>query len=208
MFTGITRELGEVEAVEETEGGRRLRVRAPATAARARPGDSVAVSGVCLTATGVSGDVLAFDVVSETLRRSTLGRLRHRACVNLEPAVRVGEPLGGHLVQGHVDGRGHVRSLEPQGEGRRLELEVPEELRRYCVVKGSLAIDGVSVTIAELGTDTVAVALVPHTLAETTLGSVVAGDEVNLEVDVLAKYVERLLAARESEAGGVTIPRG
>ncbi|MDQ4082433.1 MAG: riboflavin synthase [Actinomycetota bacterium] len=208
MFTGITRELGEVEAVEETEGGRRLRVRAPATAARARPGDSVAVSGVCLTATGVAGDVLAFDVVSETLRRSTLGRLRHRARVNLEPAVRVGEPLGGHLVQGHVDGTGHVRSLEPQGQGRRLELEVPEELRRYCVAKGSLAIDGVSVTIAELGTDTVAVALVPHTLAETTLGSVVAGAEVNLEVDVLAKYVERLLAARESEAGGVTIPRG
>ena len=148
MFTGITRELGDVEAVEEREGGRRLRLRAPATAASARPGDSVAVSGVCLTATGVADDVLTFDVVPETLRRSTLGRLRRGARVNLEPAVRVGEPLGGHLVQGHVDGTGRVRSLEPQGEGRRLELDVPEELRRYCVEKGSLAVEGVSVTIA------------------------------------------------------------
>ena len=208
MFTGITRELGDVETVEEREGGRRLRLRAPATAASARPGDSVAVSGVCLTATGVADDVLTFDVVPETLRRSTLGRLRRGARVNLEPAVRVGEPLGGHLVQGHVDGTGRVRSLEPQGEGRRLELDVPEELRRYCVEKGSLAVEGVSVTIAELGSDAVAIALVPHTLAATTLGSLVAGDEVNLEVDLLAKYVERLLASRESEVGGVTIPRG
>ena len=196
MFTGIVREVGSVEAVEGGEDGISLRVRAPATAAAARTGDSIAVNGVCLTATGAADGALTFHAVPETLRRSSLARLRTGAHVNVEPALRAGEPVGGHFVQGHVDGIGRVRALAPEGAGKRLELELPAELARYCVEKGSIAVEGVSLTIAELGTGAIALALVPHTLAATTLGSVAPGDEVNLEVDVMAKYVERLLEAR------------
>ena len=195
MFTGIVREVGRVEGVDGGAGGVRLRLRAPETAAELRVGDSVAVNGVCLTATEAADGVLAFDAVPETLERSSLGRLAVGDAVNVEPALRAGEPLGGHLVQGHVDGVGRVRALYPDGDGRRLVLEVPADLRRYCVEKGSIAVDGVSLTIAGLDEGTVAIALVPHTLRATTLGSLAPGDEVNLEVDVLAKYVERLLAA-------------
>ncbi|HWH05642.1 MAG TPA: riboflavin synthase [Gaiellaceae bacterium] len=129
----------------------------------------------------------------ETLRRTSLGRLAEGAAVNVEPALRAGEPLGGHYVQGHVDGVGRVRSAEPEGEGARLWIEAPPEVLRYCVEKGSIAVEGVSLTVAELAEDAFAVALVPHTLAETTLGALRPGAEVNLEADVLAKYVERLV---------------
>jgi riboflavin synthase len=135
---------------------------------------------------------MEFEAVAETIARSTLGRLAEGAEVNLEPALRVGEPLGGHFVQGHVDGVGRVRSVEPEGEGVRLWLDVDSDLLRYCVEKGSLAVDGVSLTIAELDERGVAIALVPHTLRETTLAALGTGDEVNLEVDLLAKYAERL----------------
>ena len=195
MFTGIVRERGRVEAVERGEG-MRLRVRAPVTAAAASVGDSIAVNGVCLTATEVVDALLAFDAVPETLARSSLGRLERDAEVNLEPALRAGEPLGGHIVQGHVDGVAHVRRVDPEGEGVRMEIQAPVDLLRYCVEKGSVAVEGVSLTIAALGRDSFLVALVPHTLAETTLGSLREGDEVNVEVDVLAKYVERLLEMR------------
>ena len=196
MFTGIVREVARVEAVEGGEDGVTLRLRAPATAARAKAGDSVAVNGVCLTATAVADGTLTFQAVPETLDRSALARLEAGADANVEPALRAGEPLGGHLVQGHVDGVGRVRSSEPAGEGRRMTIELPSELARYCVEKGSITVDGVSLTIASVARATVAVALVPHTLARTTLGSLAPGDEVNVEVDVLAKYVERLLADR------------
>jgi riboflavin synthase len=196
VFTGIVREVGRVEAVDRDGSGVRLRVHARETAARTTLGDSVAVSGVCLTAVTVSGGSLAFDAVPETLRRTTLGRLRPGSEVNVEPALRAGEPLGGHIVQGHVDGVGLVRSLEPEGDGMRLELEVRPEILRYCVEKGSIAIEGVSLTIAGLGDDSLAIALVPHTLAVTTLGRLTPGDPVNLEADVLAKHVERLLEGR------------
>ena len=196
MFTGIVRELGLVEGAEGGDAGVRLRVLAPVTAASAAIGDSVAVNGVCLTATSVSDGILAFDAVPETLRRTTLGRLRPGSEVNVEPALRAGEPLGGHIVQGHVDGVGLVRSLEPEGDGMRLELEVPPELLRYCVEKGSIAVEGVSLTIARLGAESLTIALVPHTLAATTLGRLTLGDPVNLEADVLAKHVERLLEGR------------
>jgi riboflavin synthase len=135
------------------------------------------------------GGRLAFDLHPETLRRVK----PFRAEVNLEPALRAGDPLGGHYVQGHVDGVGRVRANEPEGDGRRLWIEAPPELLRYCVEKGSIAVDGVSLTIAELAEDAFAIALVPHTLEVTTLGALDTGDEVNLEVDVLAKYVERLV---------------
>jgi riboflavin synthase alpha subunit len=159
-------------------------------------GDSVAIGGVCLTVTEASAGLLSFAAVPETLRRSSLGRLREGGRVNLEPALRAGEPLGGHIVQGHVDGVGRVRASEVEGGGRRLVLEVPPELGRYLVEKGSVAIDGVSLTIADVGPGMASFALVPHTLAATTLGSLAPGDEVNLEVDVVAKHVERLLEER------------
>jgi riboflavin synthase len=189
----IVRELGRIDAVEGGEDGVRLVVAGPETAAQASVGDSVAIDGVCLTVVDATDGRLAFDAVPETLSRTTLGRLAAGAGVNLEPALRAGEPLGGHVVQGHVDGVGRVRSLEPEGDGARLRVEAPPEIVRYCVEKGSLTVAGVSLTVAELHDDGVSIALVPHTLAVTTLGSLGPGDEVNLEVDVLAKYVERLL---------------
>jgi riboflavin synthase len=194
VFTGIVRERGRVLSAEPPAGGEglRLRIHAPATAAGTEPGDSVTVAGCCLTATAVLDGAVEFEAVPETIARSTLGGLAEGAEVNLEPALRVGEPLGGHFVQGHVDGVGRVRSAEPEGEGARVWLDVGPDLLRYCVEKGSLAVDGVSLTIAELDDDGVAIALVPHTLRETTLASLRPDDEVNLEVDLLAKYAERL----------------
>lgn len=190
MFTGIVREVGTVEAVEDAGADARLRVRAPETAATTAVGDSVSVSGVCLTAVAAAGGSLAFDVVSETQRRTTIGRLGPGDPVNLEPALRAGEPLGGHIVQGHVDGVGRVRRVDVEG----LEVEAPPGLLRYLVEKGSVAVEGVSLTIAALTADGFTVALVPHTVQATTLGALAEGDEVNLEADVLAKHVERLLA--------------
>ena len=178
--------------------GLRLVVEAPRTAGEVRVGDSVALNGCCLTATAVEDGRLSFDAVPETLRRTALGRLVPGSHVNVEAALRAGDPLGGHYVQGHVDAVAHVRSVESEGSGRRVWMDAPPEVLRLCVEKGSIAVDGVSLTIAELDDEGFAVALVPHTLAETTLGALAEGDEVNLEVDVLAKYVERLLAARPS----------
>jgi riboflavin synthase len=194
VFTGIVRERGSVAAVEGDVDGVRLLIDAPATAGDTALGDSVSIDGVCLTATKIVDGKLAFDAVAETLSRSTLGSLAAGDEVNLEPALRAGEPLGGHYVQGHVDGVGEVRSVDREGDGLRVWIEAAPDLLRYCVEKGSITVQGVSLTIAELANDAFAVALIPHTLAETTFGSVSPGDRVNLEVDVLAKYVERLLA--------------
>ncbi len=194
MFTGIVQERGRVAAVSGDDDGLRLRVGAPRTAAGAAIGASVSINGCCLTVVAVDGGELAFDVVAETLRRTSLGRLAPGDAVNVEPAVRAGEPLGGHIVQGHVDGVGRVRRLAPESAGARLEVECDPELLRYCVEKGSIAVEGVSLTVAELLDDAFSVALVPHTLEATTLGALQPGAEVNLEVDVVAKYVERLAA--------------
>jgi riboflavin synthase len=190
VFTGIVRELGQVEAVERTEDGVRLRVRGPQTASSTSTGDSVAVNGVCLTAVEVEDGVVDFDIVPETLRRSTLGRLEAGAAVNLEPALKAGDPVGGHFVQGHVDGVARVRDVTDEG----LEIEAGPEILRYCVDKGSIAVEGVSLTIARLDGDAFTVALVPHTKEVTTLGGAGEGDELNVEVDMLAKYVEKLAA--------------
>jgi len=195
MFTGIVRALGTVVSASG-DAGLRLVLDAPDVAPETGLGDSVAIDGVCLTVVANEEGRLAFDAVPETLSRTSLGRLRAGDRVNLEPALRAGDPLGGHYVQGHVDGLGIVRSLEPEGDGARLTLEAPADLLRYCVEKGSIAVQGVSLTIAALDGESFSIALVPHTLAATTLGDLASGDPVNLEVDVLAKYVERLLAAR------------
>lgn len=193
MFTGIVRERGRVSAVDGGDSGVRLRIVAPRTAAEVAVGDSVAIGGVCLTVVEAGGGELAFDAVPETLSRTALGRLTIGDDVNVEPALRAGEPLGGHVVQGHVDGVARVRSVEQEGDGKRMWLDVADAVLRYCVEKGSVAVDGTSLTVAELDGAGLAVALIPHTLAETTLDALAPGDEVNLEADVLAKYVERLV---------------
>jgi riboflavin synthase len=193
VFTGIVRERGTLVSRNGGPEGAELVVEAPQTAAGTNRGDSVSIDGCCLTATDVSDGRIAFHAVAETLARSTLDKLDPGARVNVEPALKAGEPLGGHYVQGHVDGVGRVTRADPEGDGKRLRVEVPPELRRYCVPKGSIAVHGVSLTIAALDDDAFESALVPHTLAVTTLGDLGPGDLVNLEVDVLAKYVERLL---------------
>lgn len=190
MFTGIVREVGRVEAVEERGESVRLVVRAPETAAAAAVGDSVSLAGVCLTAVEIADGTVAFDAVPETLRRSTLGRLETGGGVNVEPALRAGDPLGGHIVQGHVDGVGRIRRVDDEG----IEVEATQDVLRYCVKKGSITVEGVSLTIAGLAESSFTVALIPHTREVTTLGELAEGDDVNLEVDVVAKYVERLAA--------------
>jgi riboflavin synthase len=193
VFTGIVRELGTVASVVADGRGLRLEIEAPLTAAETAVGGSVAVNGCCLTATEISGGRLGFDAVAETLARTSIGSLGAGETVNLEPALRVGEALGGHFVQGHVDGVALVRSSEQEGEGLRLSVEVPAGLRRYIVEKGSVTLEGVSLTVAALDETGFEVALVPHTVSLTTLGAAGPGRSMNLEVDVLAKYVERLL---------------
>ena len=194
MFTGIVREVGLVVEAEEAGGGRALRVRAPATAASTHVGDSIAIDGCCLTATEVADGTIRFQAVPETIARSTLGTLERNEQVNVEPAIRAGEELGGHYVQGHVDAVGRIRSVEAEGQGFRVVVGAPEAVLRYCVEKGSVTVGGVSLTVAELVDDGFAVALVPHTLEATTLSALRPGQAVNLEADVLAKYVERLVA--------------
>ena len=193
MFTGIVRERGRVAELNGGNEGIRLRIEAPETAARVVVGDSVAISGCCLTVVAVEDGTLSFDAVPETLDRTSLGGLAPGGEVNLESAVRAGEPLGGHVMQGHVDAVGTVRSVEAEGEGKRIWFDAPDSVLRYVVEKGSIAVDGVSLTVAALDGGGFAVALIPHTLAETTLGDFEPGRPVNLEADVLAKYVERLL---------------
>lgn len=194
MFTGIVREAGRVVALSGGEEGVRLEIDAPRTAPATEIGDSVSVNGVCLTAEAIDGPRLVFHAVPETLRRTALRDLRAGVLVNLEPALRAGDAMGGHIVQGHVDGVGRVQSVEAEGEGLRVIVEAPDEILRYCVEKGSIAVDGVSLTVAEVHPDSFGLALIPHTLSETTLADLVPGRPVNLEVDVLAKYVERLVS--------------
>jgi riboflavin synthase len=191
MFTGIVRELGTVVSIEGEESVR-LEVEAPETAGGVGIGDSVAVSGVCLTVVAIDGARLAFDAVPETLSRTSLGSLAVGSLVNMEPALRAGDPLGGHYVQGHVDGVGTFVSVEPEAAGARIAIAAPE-LVRYCVEKGSVTVEGVSLTVASVDEDGFEVALIPHTLEATTLGKLEPGDSVNLEADVLAKYAEKLL---------------
>ena len=192
MFTGIVREKGTVVSVEGGDDGIRLVIAGRETAAVTAIGDSVSIDGVDLTATAIADGRMTFTAVPETLRRTTLGRLSAGAEVNLEPALRAADPLGGHYVQGHVDGICRARSLEQDGVATRVAFETAPELLRYVVEKGSVAVQGVALTVTHVDTETFGVSLIPHTLAETTLGALAVGDELNLEVDVLAKYVERL----------------
>ncbi len=196
MFTGIIQEVGHVRAVDHEPDGSTLRLELPSTAVALRVGDSVAVDGVCLTAVRVDGEEAAFEAMGETLRRSTLGGLAVGDAVNVEPALRAGDPLGGHLVQGHVDAVGRVTAVREDGIAHVVAVEAPADLRRYLAEKGSIGVAGVSLTISALTPDGFEVWLIPHTRQATTLGSLRPGTSLNLEVDQVAKYVERLLAHR------------
>jgi riboflavin synthase len=195
VFTGIVEELGTIAAVEGDGDGLQLQIEAPALAPLSHVGDSINVSGCCLTVVAVRGSTLAFEVVPESLRRTALGDLAPGAAVNLEDALRAGEPYGGHVVQGHVDGVGELVERREEGIGAWLRFQAPDNVQRYLIEKGSVTVAGVSLTVAELHDDGFAVAIVPHTLQVTTIGTLAVGDFVNLEADMIARYVERLLAA-------------
>jgi riboflavin synthase len=195
VFTGLIQELGLVEAVDVNDDGVRVSVRAD-LARELSDGDSVAVNGVCLTATHVNGGSFAADVMSETLRRTSLAGVAAGSPVNLELPLRASDRLGGHVVQGHVDGLGTVAEVREDGFARLVTIAAPPEVLRYVVEKGSIAVDGISLTVAELGEDDFTVSLIPETLERTSLGGAAPGTPVNLEVDVFAKYVEKLVAHR------------
>jgi riboflavin synthase len=192
MFTGIVSELGEVESVETGSDGARIRIKAE-LAAELAEGDSVAVNGACLTATSAAGDAFEADVMRQTLGLTTLGALEPSAAVNLELPLRASDRIGGHIVQGHVDGTATVAGSEDDGFARRVRLQLPAELLDYVVERGSIAIEGVSLTIAALGDDWIEVSLIPETLERTTLGALRPGDRVNVECDLMARYVRRML---------------
>jgi riboflavin synthase len=193
MFTGIIEEIGRVTRVERG-GVTRLTIAGPQVASDARVGDSIAVNGACLTVTRSDGEALSFEAVPETLSRTNLGELQAGSRVNLERALAAGARLAGHIVQGHVDGVGTIQSIEAEQDSWRITVAVPAPLRRYLVEKGSVAMDGISLTVASLTEDGFTVAIVPHTWTATTIHERRRGDRVNLETDILAKYVERLLA--------------
>lgn len=193
MFTGLIKDIGVVESVERGSGGARLRI-ATELASEIALGDSVAVNGVCLTATDVSDDGFETEAMNQTLEVTALGEIETGARVNLELAMRASDRLGGHIVQGHVDGVGQVLSVEEDGFARRVRVALGPELLRYCVERGSITLSGVSLTIAALGEEWVEVSLIPETLERTNLGEIEPGSRLNVESDVVAKYVERLLA--------------
>ncbi|MFI1396831.1 riboflavin synthase [Streptomyces sp. NPDC020681] len=200
MFTGIVEELGEVTAVEELGDSSRFRLRGPVVTEGAKHGDSIAVNGVCLTVVDLEDGEFTADVMAETLNRSSLGALGAGSRVNLERPMAVGDRLGGHIVQGHVDGTGTIVERKPSENWEIVKVSLPADLTRYVVEKGSITVDGVSLTVVDAGPDYFTISLIPTTLALTTLGIKQPGDPVNLEVDVIAKYVERLLGPSTRES--------
>lgn len=199
MFTGIIETLAAIRDVLQEPPGVRLVVEAPDIAASAKIGESIALNGCCLTVVAIIGETIAFEAGPETLAKTNLGRLTPRDHVNLEQALRVGDRLGGHFVTGHVDGQGRLASREDEGQWSTFWFEVPRELAAQMVAKGSVAIDGVSLTLVNVTDDRFSVALIPHTLEVTTLGQLQPGDPVNLETDLLAKFVQKQLGAGRNE---------
>jgi riboflavin synthase len=199
MFTGIIEELGSVEAIEDQGDAVRLTVRGPLVVSDAGDGDSIAVNGCCLTVVSHDGDAFTADVMRETLDKTSLGAFRPGTRVNLERAVTAEKRLGGHIVQGHVDGTGEIRSRTPSEHWEVVEIGLPDGMGRYLVDKGSITVDGVSLTVVTVTDDSFTVSLIPETLARTTLGIKQPGETVNLEVDVIAKHVEKLVGAYTKE---------
>ena len=197
VFTGLIEEVGRVAAIEKKESSAQLQLAAPKLAEKVAVGDSVSVNGCCLTITAKRGDELTFDVLQETLERTNLKRLRRDSPVNLEPALAAGAPFGGHFVQGHIDCCAKVILSEAAGEDHRLEVELPADFAHYAAYKGSIAINGISLTIAELLPKSFVVWIIPHTRRHTNIAEIKVGDLVNLEFDILAKYVERMVGRHE-----------
>ena len=206
MFTGIIREVGRVDHALPGPEGLRLEIET-ALAERLSPGDSLAINGACLTVVKSHGHVAAFDVVPESLSLTNLGTLRPSARVNLEPPLAAGEPIGGHFVQGHIDGLGTVGAIDRQEEGVRLIVRVEPSLAGRMIPKGSIAVDGVSLTIVDVERDAFSVALIPFTLQHTTLGELRAGDRVNIELDMLGKYVQRFLEGQKNRPAHMELLR-
>ncbi len=207
MFTGIIEELGRIAALEKNAGGAKIRVAAHIVTDGTNEGDSIAVNGVCLTALDVNPDGFTADVSQETLDKSTLGKLRNGAKVNLERAATPATRLGGHIVQGHVDSRGKFVSAVQSGDFWTVRVSFPKDIGQYLVYKGSVSVEGISLTIAELGADYFEIAVIPKTWELTNLSGLKAGDEVNLEADVIAKYVERILLYGKTAGGEVTMEK-
>lgn len=201
MFTGLIAEVGTVERIDVGDAGARISIRAQ-LAGELEPGDSVAVAGVCLTASELRPGGFDADVMNQTLALTSLGRLADGSRVNLEPALRASDRLGGHIVQGHVDATGEVVEVRDDGFSRRVRINLPADLSRYAIERGSVALDGVSLTIAALREDAIEVSLIPETLGRTTLGTAAAGDRLNLEMDVMARHAERLLQSFNQKDDG------
>jgi len=208
MFTGIIEEVGKVTSIREERGTRRLTVSASQLLKELKPGDSIAVSGVCLTAVGISHKSVTFDLADETWSRTSFSRMHEGALVNLELPMRADGRFGGHVVQGHVDGTGEFLALDriPGAEDYWLHIRIPAELARYVIFKGSLSIEGISLTVAKIEGTEVTVAIIPHTSEMTNLRSLKPGDPINLEVDMIAKYVEKMMKG-ESENSPITVER-
>ena len=206
MFTGLIEEVGRVRWIRATEHGNQLRVAAPAISGEIAPGDSVAVNGCCLTTTGIQSGELTFDLLEETLSRTNLGGLRTDAPVNLERALAATGRMGGHFVQGHVDNTARVLSLNPHGADYRLEVELAQEFAHYVVFKGSIALNGASLTIAEVLPASIVVWIIPHTRGQTNFSALQPGDLLNVEFDLLAKYVERMLSGWGRKGEGHPLP--
>ena len=208
MFTGIIEEVGRVAGIVNRAGERRLTVSASQVTGELKTGDSIAVSGVCLTAVEITPKTFAADLAEETWKRTSFSRIKQGALVNLELPMRLNERLGGHIVQGHVDGTGKLVALDQIGGGDDfwLQIEIPPELARYVIFKGSLSIEGISLTVAKIEGTRVGAAIIPHTVKMTNLKSLKAGDPVNLEVDVVAKYIEKMIRG-ESAGSSLTVER-
>jgi riboflavin synthase len=208
MFTGIIEEVGRVQNIDQKNGNRRMTVSSAKLAKQLKKGNSIAVSGVCLTAVAITPKSFAADLAEETWTRTSFSRIKKGALVNLELPMRVDGRLGGHIVQGHVDGTGKFLALNPipDADDYWLRIEIPPELARYVIFKGSLSIEGISLTVARIEGTRVTVAIIPHTVKMTNLGSLKPGDPVNLEVDVIAKYVEKMLRG-DSENSGISVER-
>jgi riboflavin synthase len=208
MFTGIIEEVGRVAGIVNRAGKRRLTVSASQVTGELKTGDSIAVSGVCLTAVEITPKTFAADLAEETWKRTSFSRIKKGALVNLELPMRLNERLGGHIVQGHVDGTGKLVALDQIGGGDDfwLQIEIPPELARYVIFKGSLSIEGISLTVAKIEGTRVGAAIIPHTVKMTNLKSLKAGDPVNLEVDVVAKYIEKMIRG-ESGNSALTVER-
>jgi riboflavin synthase len=206
MFTGLVEEVGRVQSIRSFAAAKRLVVKAPLVATGLRKGDSVAVNGSCLTVTTIDDSTIGFDLLGETLARTNLRSVRDGTLVNLERALAAGSPLGGHFVQGHIDCTASVIGFEKRGPDHRLEVELPAAFSHYAAFKGSIALNGVSLTIAELSAASFVVWIIPHTLRNTNLSALKRGDLVNVEFDLLAKYVERMLKRRAVHGDSVSSP--